>query len=56
MKQCTKCKQLKNETEFDENKLMFDSLHPICRLCMKPTVYQEAKKTVLKWFAGCCGK
>ena len=35
MKQCKLCEQLKDESEFGENKMLPDGLQAACRVCVK---------------------
>ena len=42
MKKCTKCKLLKNKTEFYENKRSKDGLNYSCKTCFKLTVKKRA--------------
>lgn len=52
MKQCKVCEQLKDESEFSENKMLPDGLQAACRECVKkqqtqPTQIQTTKNRVV---------
>lgn len=43
MKQCKLCEQLKDESEFSENKMLPDGLQAACRECVKKQQTQPTR-------------
>lgn len=59
MKQCKLCEQLKDESNFAENKMLPDGLQAACRECIKKqkeTPIIQSTKVVLRPTIRCCGR